>query len=68
MWLSESGGESIQRVCGETIRQEQRLREKKLLGRRCCELDLKMQKKDVWEQTEKKRERLKDVYIRTKIN
>ena len=34
--------------------------------RKCCQLAIKRQKKEVWKLTEKKRERLKSVYIRAK--
>ena len=42
------------------------VRERRLLGSRCWLLVMKRQKIDVWKLTEKKRERLKCVYIRAK--
>ena len=39
---------------------------KRLFGRRYWQLVMKRQKKDVWKPTEKKRERLKSVYVRAK--
>ena len=36
----------------------------RLLGRRCWQLAMKRQKKDVWKLTKKKREKLKGAYIR----
>ena len=48
------------------MRQKLRLRKSRLLERRCWESEMKMQKKNVWKLTEKKRKRLKTVYIRIK--
>ena len=41
-------------------------KKRRILRRRCSELDVKRQKKDVWKLTEKKRERSKAVNIRAK--
>ena len=42
------------------------LGEKRLFERRCWQLAMKKQKKDVWKGSEKRREKLKGVYIRSK--
>ena len=37
--------------------------ERKMLGSKCYELEMKLQKEDVWKHIEKRRKRLKGVYI-----
>ena len=36
------------------------VRERRMLGRGCWQIVMKIQKKDLWKRTERKRERLKD--------
>ena len=63
--FSESGGKNTKSVWwnDEVMLQ---LGKRRLLGRRCCQLALKSQKKGVWKLIKKRGERLKGVYIRAK--
>ena len=45
--IASAREERTQRVCGGTMRQKMLLRERSVLGRRCCQLTLKRRKKDV---------------------
>ena len=45
-------------MCDGTIRLKLQLRERRMLGRKCRELEMKMQKKAVWKLTKKNRESL----------
>ena len=67
VWLSESGGKNQKSVCwNDEIKLQ--LEERWLLGGRCWQPAMSRQKKEVWKRTEKRRERLKGVYIIAKRN
>ena len=62
MWSNETGGgRRTQSVCGGTIKVKAAVRKKEGLS-----VMMKKQNKEVLKLTEKKRERLNDVYIRAK--
>ena len=48
------------------MKKKLRLKERRILGSNFWELEMKLQKKEVWKLIEKRRERLKGVYIRAK--
>ena len=51
-------------MCGGTIRKNLRLREGRMLGRGCWELEKKMQGKGIWKSTKRKIERFKGAFIK----
>ena len=69
-WVKWAMVESTRKVCGSVrvggMNLKLQLGERRLLGRKCWQLVMKRQKKDVQKYREKKRERLKGVYIRAK--